>query len=71
MSIMITFDELRRIKDSLPTGSMQKIADELGISPETVRNYLVATIMRKVNQQVCISSKDPVVVWCASMTILY
>ena len=39
MSIMITFNELRRIKDSLPDGSMQKIADELGINVETVRNY--------------------------------
>lgn len=35
----ITFNELRRIKDSLPDGSMQKIADELGLNVETVRNY--------------------------------
>ena len=35
----ITFNELRRIKDSLPDGSMQRIADELGLSAETVRNY--------------------------------
>ena len=35
----ITFNELRRIKDSLPTGSMQRIADELGMSVETVRNF--------------------------------
>ena len=35
----ITFNELRRIKDSLPDGSMQRIADELGLSVETVRNY--------------------------------
>lgn len=39
MSVMITFNELRQIKDSLPSGSMQRIADELGISAETVRNY--------------------------------
>lgn len=35
----ITFNELRRIKDSLPSGSMQRISDELGMSVETVRNF--------------------------------
>lgn len=35
----ITFDELRRIKDSLPDGSMAQIADELSLPIETVRNY--------------------------------
>ena len=35
----ITFNELRKIKDSLPNGSMKKIADNLGVSVETVRNY--------------------------------
>jgi predicted transcriptional regulator len=35
----VTFNELRRIKDNLPDGSMQKIADELGIAVATVRNY--------------------------------
>ena len=35
----ITFNELRKIKDSLPTGSMHRIADELGVSVETVRNF--------------------------------
>lgn len=39
MTKTITFNELRRIKDSLPSGSTKKIADELGISQETVRNY--------------------------------
>lgn len=39
MTTMITFNELRRIKDMLPTGSMQKIADDLGLEVETVRNY--------------------------------
>ncbi|HKL92572.1 MAG: DNA-binding protein [Bacteroidales bacterium] len=35
----ITFNELRKIKDSLPSGSSQRIADQLGVSVETVRNY--------------------------------
>lgn len=37
--MVITFNELRRIKDKLPSGSTQKIADELGIDADTVRNY--------------------------------
>ena len=39
MTKTITFNELRRIKDSLLDGSMHRIADELGVSVETVRNY--------------------------------
>ena len=35
----ITFKELRRIKDSLPSGSMHRIADELNMTVETVRNF--------------------------------
>jgi hypothetical protein len=35
----ITFNELRDIKDRLPNGTMHCIADELGVSVETVRNY--------------------------------
>ncbi len=35
----ITFNELRRIKDSLPSGSMKSIADRLNLSEDTVRNY--------------------------------
>ncbi|MCK9179741.1 MAG: DNA-binding protein [Bacteroides sp.] len=35
----ITFNELRKIKDSLPNGSMSRIADELGINVSTVRNF--------------------------------
>ncbi len=40
---VITFNELRRIKDALPSGSSQKIADELNISVDTVRNYFGGT----------------------------
>ena len=39
MTKTVTFNELRRIKDNLPDGSMRKIAEELGTSVETVRNY--------------------------------
>ncbi|MCI5560123.1 MAG: DNA-binding protein [Phocaeicola sp.] len=39
MSKTISFNELRRIKDSLPNGSMHRIADELGITADTVRNF--------------------------------
>lgn len=35
----ITFDELRRIKHSLPHGSIAHIADKLQIEEQTVRNY--------------------------------
>lgn len=39
MTKTVTFNELRKIKDSLPDGSIHRIADELGMSVETVRNY--------------------------------
>jgi hypothetical protein len=39
----ISFNELREIKHHLPPGSSQKIADELGISVDTVRNYFGAS----------------------------
>ena len=39
MSKLMTFNELRSLKDSLPDGSMHRIADELGVSVETVRNF--------------------------------
>ena len=39
MNRRITFNELRKIKDSLPAGSMHRIADELNIDVETVRNF--------------------------------
>ena len=39
MTKTITFNELRKVKDSLPSGSMTRIAEELGLEKETVRNY--------------------------------
>ncbi|MBK9253957.1 MAG: DNA-binding protein [Saprospiraceae bacterium] len=38
----ITFDELRKIKHQLPTGSVSKIAAELNLDEQTVRNYFGA-----------------------------
>lgn len=35
----ITFDELRKLKHSLPHGSVERIAKELEIEEETVRHY--------------------------------
>ncbi len=39
MSKTITFNELRRLKDSLPDGSTHRIADQLNVTVQTVRNY--------------------------------
>ncbi|MEZ4773526.1 MAG: DNA-binding protein [Bacteroidia bacterium] len=47
MTKTITFNELRKIKDSLPDGSMEMIARELGVTVETVRNYFGGSNFRK------------------------
>lgn len=39
MTMTVTFNQLRKVKDSLPSGSMNKIAEELGISADAVRAY--------------------------------
>ena len=39
MSRTISFNELRQFKDKLPHGSIRKIAEELNLEIETVRNY--------------------------------
>jgi hypothetical protein len=39
MNRTISFNELRKIKDALPSGSMHRIADELNVNVETVRNF--------------------------------
>jgi len=39
MTKIITFNELRKIKDQLPDGSMHRIAEKLELNVETVRNY--------------------------------
>lgn len=38
----ITFEELRKIKHTLPTGSITRIASELKIDEQTVRNFFGA-----------------------------
>ncbi|MEO6189023.1 MAG: DNA-binding protein [Saprospiraceae bacterium] len=38
----ITFDELRNIKHQLPHGSIKRIADELNLDEQQVRNYFGA-----------------------------
>lgn len=38
----ITFEELRRIKHSLPHGSITRIAQDLNLEEQTVRNYFGA-----------------------------
>ena len=38
----ITFKELRNLKHSLPTGSVDRIAKELQIEEQAVRNYFGA-----------------------------
>ena len=42
MTSKITFNELRKIKDSLPDGSIKKLAQEFSVTEETVRNYFGA-----------------------------
>ena len=39
MTTMITFNELRKIKDMLPSGCMQKFGVVLGLSVESVRYF--------------------------------
>ena len=38
----ITFDELRRIKHALPSGSIARIAQDLSVDEQTIRNYFGA-----------------------------
>ncbi len=38
----LTFKELRDIKHALPTGSISRIATELNVDEQTVRNYFGA-----------------------------
>ena len=44
MSKTITFNELRRIKNRLPEGSIHVIADKLNLPVQSVRNYFGGSI---------------------------
>lgn len=35
----MTFSEIRKLKDRMPNGTMHVLAQELGVTVETVRNY--------------------------------
>ena len=59
MTKTITFNELRRIKDSLPDGSMHRIADELNVTTQTVRNYFGGTNYSFGKIVGSISNRDP------------
>lgn len=48
----ITFEELRKIKHSLPTGGVKKIADQLNIDEQAVRNYFGANKLEDENELV-------------------
>jgi hypothetical protein len=39
----LTFNELRKIKDRLPHGAIRRIANNLNMNEETVRNYFGGT----------------------------
>jgi hypothetical protein len=39
MEIKITFNELRKVKDSLPKGAIKLLSEEFNLSEETIRNY--------------------------------
>ena len=47
MTKTLTFNELRAFKNSLPHGTIARIADELGIEEETVRNTSVVVTSPK------------------------
>lgn len=38
----ITFEDLRRVKHALPSGSVARIAQDLNVEEQTVRNYFGA-----------------------------
>jgi hypothetical protein len=38
----VTFEELRRVKHALPSGSITKLASEFNMDEEAVRNYFGA-----------------------------
>lgn len=43
----LTFNELRNLKDSLPEGSIRRIAKEFDVTVETIRNYFGGSNFRR------------------------
>jgi len=43
MEIKITFNELREVKDKLPSGTIKKLSKEFNVSEEEIRNYFGGT----------------------------
>ena len=67
--MVITFNELRRIKDKLPSGSSQRIADELNIDVNVVRNYFGGTHLEKGPDGGVVTLDDASILECAMRII--
>lgn len=39
MEMKITFNDLRKVKDKLPNGSVKKLSEEFNLTEDTIRNY--------------------------------
>jgi len=50
--MVISFRELRNLKDSLPDGSIKKIALNLSLDEDTVRNYFGGTHYKNESETV-------------------
>ncbi len=68
MAKTITFNELRRLKDSLPDGATHQIADKLNITVQTVRNYFGGSNYEFGKNAEFISSRVPTAVSLCSTT---
>lgn len=47
--MLIRFEDLRKVKDQLPHGSMRRIAQSLNLDVQTVRNYFGGKNFEKGN----------------------
>ena len=59
MTKTITFNDLRRIKDSLPDGSIRQIADRLNVTPRQYATTSEAQTMSLARIVVYTSNRDP------------
>ena len=60
--MVITFNELRRIKDKLPSGSSQRIADEVGVRRYGTISAVDISTVKAVLRWAFILKKDLTVV---------